>query len=254
MLGRITTLIAIFALVCSVGIFISGPLTRLGVWDFQQGLANIRLLAMPVLVGGALSLIMLLIGLVKSRSSVPIALIAVLSSAAAAYIPLSMKSAAQSHPIIHDITTDFIDPPAIKAAAKLPRKNPVAYVGDQSVPRSTSEVSIAEAQQKAYPEIEPVIVNADIEKVKGVSGNVLESMKLEILAAGPGSETSSWTIEAVDTSFWFGFKDDFIVRLRTLEDGSTRVDIRSKSRVGASDLGANAARINKFIEGLKSGL
>ena len=53
------------------------------------------------------------------------------------------------------------------------------------------------------------------------------------------------------TSFWFGFKDDFIVRLTPVGKGMTRIDIRSKSRVGGSDLGANAARVREFTKRFK---
>jgi uncharacterized protein (DUF1499 family) len=79
-------------------------------------------------------------------------------------------------------------------------------------------------------------------------------MKMEILAdtgfaalAGNGR-----TIEAVATSFWYGFKDDFIVRMTPEDGGPTRIDVRSKSRVGLSDLGANAARTRAFLEKMKA--
>jgi uncharacterized protein (DUF1499 family) len=57
-------------------------------------------------------------------------------------------------------------------------------------------------------------------------------------------------LEATDTSFWFGFVDDIVVRL-TVDAGKTRVDIRSVSRVGQSDIGKNAARINAFLTALQ---
>jgi uncharacterized protein (DUF1499 family) len=53
--------------------------------------------------------------------------------------------------------------------------------------------------------------------------------------------------EATDTTFWFGFKDDVVVRIRPEGDGS-RIDLRSVSRVGVGDLGANAARIKRFVQ------
>jgi uncharacterized protein (DUF1499 family) len=58
-------------------------------------------------------------------------------------------------------------------------------------------------------------------------------------------------IEATDTTFWFGFKDDVVIRVRPTADGS-RVDIRSKSRVGRSDVGANAARIEAFLDAFQA--
>ena len=56
-------------------------------------------------------------------------------------------------------------------------------------------------------------------------------------------------IEATDTTAWFGFKDDVVVRI-TDNSSERLVDIRSKSRVGGSDLGKNAVRIHKLIEEL----
>ena len=64
---------------------------------------------------------------------------------------------------------------------------------------------------------------------------------MKVLAAG-----DLLRIEATDTTPWFGFKDDLVVRIRPGEVSS--VDVRSVSRVGQSDVGANAARIMKFIE------
>jgi len=56
-------------------------------------------------------------------------------------------------------------------------------------------------------------------------------------------------IEAVATTFWFGFKDDVVVRIAPASGGS-KVDIRSVSRVGVSDVGANAERIRTFTQRL----
>lgn len=256
MLSRITSLVVIFAIVCAIGIFVAGPLTRLGVWDYHQGLTNIRLLAMPVLAGGALSLVMFVVAILKARNLIPVTLTAVILSGLAAYIPLSMKSAVESNPLIHDITTDLIDPPQIVAGADKERQNPPDYVGGEPVPGADQVVTTAEAQQKAFPEIAPITVDASVEQVRETSKAVLESMSLEVIAEGPEGdvEGSGWRIEAVETSFWFGFKDDFVVRIRSQEDGKTRVDLRSKSRVGLSDLGANAARINIFADKLNGSL
>ncbi|HJR53568.1 MAG TPA: DUF1499 domain-containing protein, partial [Gemmatimonadota bacterium] len=54
-------------------------------------------------------------------------------------------------------------------------------------------------------------------------------------------------IEATATTPWFGFKDDVVVRIRP-EAGGSRVDVRSVSRVGRSDVGTNARRIEEYLE------
>ena len=66
-----------------------------------------------------------------------------------------------------------------------------------------------------------------------------QAMGLRIVS----SDAKQGRIEAVDTTFWFGFKDDVVIRCQDF-----RVDLRSISRVGRSDLGANAKRIEQFIE------
>ncbi|MEE4110150.1 MAG: DUF1499 domain-containing protein, partial [Halieaceae bacterium] len=57
-------------------------------------------------------------------------------------------------------------------------------------------------------------------------------------------------IEATDTTFWFGFKDDVVIRIEAAGSGS-RLDMRSKSRVGRSDVGANAERIRRYLQLLR---
>jgi uncharacterized protein (DUF1499 family) len=61
-------------------------------------------------------------------------------------------------------------------------------------------------------------------------------------------------LEAIDTTFWFRFKDDIVVRLRDRAQGGTRVDVRSKSRIGRSDLGTNARRIRAYLADLRTAL
>jgi len=64
------------------------------------------------------------------------------------------------------------------------------------------------------------------------------------------SDASTGRLEATDTTRWFGFKDDIVVRVRAEPSGGSRVDVRSVSRVGDSDVGANAARIREFLSRL----
>src|SRR5271157_3811225 len=64
------------------------------------------------------------------------------------------------------------------------------------------------------------------------------------------ADKNAGRIEAVATSFWFGFKDDIVIRLRHQNSGC-RVDIRSESHVGVSDLGKNAERIRRFLRAMK---
>jgi len=119
------------------------------------------------------------------------------------------------------------------------------YLRARSVPPindiSTDPDESSEAQRTAYPDIRPlrlgVAPNIAFERAKGA----MEQAGWQIVREDP----SAGRIEAVATTFWFGFKDDVVVRI-TAEGAGSRVDVRSKSRVGRSDLGTNAQRIRAY--------
>ncbi len=125
-----------------------------------------------------------------------------------------------------------------------------AYLKGRSVPPindiSTDASEQSEAQRKAYPDIQPlrltVAPNIAFERAKGA----VEEMGWQIVREEP----SAGRIEAVASTFWFGFKDDVVIRVSADGIGS-RVDVRSKSRVGRGDLGTNAQRIRAYAERLK---
>ncbi|MGZ4877228.1 MAG: DUF1499 domain-containing protein, partial [Candidatus Angelobacter sp.] len=72
-------------------------------------------------------------------------------------------------------------------------------------------------------------------------------MKWEMVATDP----AQGRIEATATTFWFGFKDDIVVRIAADGNGS-RVDVRSLSRIGKSDVGANARRVRDYLAKVKA--
>lgn len=260
MIARIAGLFGLMALGCAAAIGLAGPGSRLGLWDWSFGLSLIRAVASPetipglpvppILLAAGLALIGAVGAFVKKHGRTgAFAVVSALLAGAALMVPLKMKAAFEANPFIHEVTTDFDNPPAIVAAAGLARKNPADYRGADLVPQSTDGLTVAQAQRKAFPDIQPIMVAADLETARERARAVIAGMKMEILAEGPDGDQSGagWRIEAVSTSPWFGFKDDFIVRL-TPRDGGTLVDLRSKSRVGGSDLGANAARVRDFTK------
>ena len=119
------------------------------------------------------------------------------------------------------------------------------YVAARSVPPindiSTDPKEQSDAQRRAYPDIQPlrlpVAPNIAFERAKGA----IEEAGWHIAREDP----SAGRIEAVATTFWFGFKDDVVIRIAADGPGS-RVDVRSKSRVGKGDLGTNAQRIRAY--------
>lgn len=147
---------------------------------------------------------------------------------------LALLGSGGDFPPIHDITTDTADPPVFTAAVA--RRGPDAN-SLKTVPETI------EAQLAAYPELATIETEATIESAFYRAGVIARELGWEIYR----EDLNAGYIEAVDTTAVMGFKDDIVIRLRTNADG-TLVDLRSVSRVGVSDLGANAARIGSFIE------
>jgi len=251
----IILIVSIAAIALAAALAALGPGVRFGLWDYGTALGWMRnYLALPVLIAAGLAALAFLLSLWKARGLAPLALVAALVAGAAGYVPLKMKAMVDANPFIHDVTTDFENPPAIVAAAGLERKNPPDYLGESEAPRTDPPQTVTQAQMAAFPDIQPLILQTSLEEATNAARASIAAMGMETLAEGPVSEESGsgWRIEAVSTSFWYGFKDDFIVRLSPGPDGSVRVDVRSKSRVGGSDLGANAARARAFLAKMKS--
>lgn len=142
---------------------------------------------------------------------------------------------AKSVPAIHDITTNTLEPPVFDAIAPLraTAPNPISYAGAE----------VAREQLSAYPDIKTLTFSADVAAVTLAAGVAAERLGWEVIAL----DATSGHLEATDTTFWYGYKDDIVVRVRPDNTGSL-VDVRSKSRVGKSDLGTNANRIREFTQ------
>jgi uncharacterized protein (DUF1499 family) len=167
------------------------------------------------------------------------AFLAIVIGLAGAWMPVSWFLWSQQLPAINDISTDVANPPAMVALLQLRRgaPNPSAYPGAPT----------AVLQRAAYPDIVPVVLPvAPAEAFKRVD-QVAMAMGWDVVARAP----ADGRLEAFDTSQWFGFRDDIVVRIRSDGTGS-RIDIRSKSRAGEADLGVNARRIRDFIVRLKA--
>lgn len=243
MLRKLIGLVAATTIILAILIAVMGPATKFGLLDYSTSLGYLRMLVLPTMIAVALCGVGLLVSVFKKlgAGSSLFALVAVVMGAASLYAPIKMRSLAQANPFIHDITTDFENPPPIIAAASLSRSNPADYVGDEPAPRL--DVSIRQAQADAFPDIVSWAVAGSLEDSVVRARDVLQAMGLVIL-----DETeieNGRLIEAYHRSTWYGFYDDFVVRLSPGEAGIV-LDVRSKSRVGLSDLGANAARIRTF--------
>ena len=139
-------------------------------------------------------------------------------------------------PPIHDVTTDPSDPPQFVAL-------------DVDTPVSTGPFSQAEWRafhEDAYGDIQPIVISAPPEQVLAQAQALAEDRGWEIAAY----DAEAGRLEATATTGYVRFYDDVIVEVTPVADGSTRVDMRSVSRVGVSDVGYNAARIRDFLADL----
>lgn len=149
-------------------------------------------------------------------------------------------------PPIHQISTDLEDPPSFEAVIPLR--------GESANPLDMPGRELIQAQRAAYPDVRPLDVGLPPAAAWEASLQVATELGWEIVAAtDPTDEQLERRIEATETTSWFGFKDDVVIRVRPTGSGS-RVDLRSISRVGVGDLGANANRIRRFIGRLESTL
>ena len=140
---------------------------------------------------------------------------------------------------IHDITTDTRDPPTFTLAAQQRGTGSNSLEIDQAV--------IAQ-QQQAYPDLQPIVSTLPIDEAYSLALQVATDMGWEIYH----QDRNAGVIEAVDTTRIMAFKDDVVIRLRSIPQG-TLVDLRSVSRVGEGDIGANAKRIRAFREAFQQG-
>jgi uncharacterized protein (DUF1499 family) len=234
---KILTLIAgILALLL---LLVSGPLYQAEI----LGLMNAFLAMRIALIVGAVAIVLALIQVVFMRKTIswPVTGIAVLCAAVAIFMPLSMMNKAKSVPPIHDITTDLVNPPKFVAilALRANASNPAAYQGEE----------IASQQREAYPELQTQKYSQTTEQVFDAALAAVKHMGLDVVTA----DKTLGLIEAYDTTTWFGFVDDVVIRIQSAEQ-TTMLDARSKSRVGMSDIGKNAERLKNLIAGVAKNL
>jgi uncharacterized protein (DUF1499 family) len=234
-MGKVRLVALLAAVVALLMLALSGPGTRQDWWSWQVGLGMYRWAVYVGLAAGAVALVLiLLLAVPKWRVRPWLPVITLCIALVAVAPPLFMLSRAKSVPPIHDITTDVNDPPVFVVLMPVRTKaaNGAAYGGPE----------VAAQQQKAYPDIVPKTISAPPREAMQRALDAARSLGWEVV----GSDSTAGRIEATDTTRWFGFKDDVVIRIRPEGTGS-RIDVRSVSRVGRSDVGANAARIRDYL-------
>ena len=193
----------------------SGPGTRYELWNYRIGF---ELLRYGAWIGGAAA-VLALVGFFFKRirtGKVALLLLALITGLVSLALVVEFRTRSSKVPRINDSSTDFANP------------------------------ATAEEQKKGYPDLKPLELAVAPDAAYSRALAAAEAMRWEIVKSDPKART----LEAVDTTPWFGFKDDITVRVSAAGRGS-RVDMRSKSRVGRSDLGTNARRIRGYLQHLK---
>lgn len=141
----------------------------------------------------------------------------------------------KGYPPIHDISTDLENPPEFVAIAPLREDapNPVEYAGEET----------AEQQREHYPDLEPLYLDIPYDEAFDRALEAAESTSWEIMESDP----EEGRIEAVHKLAWYGFIDDVVIRVDSAGTSRSRIDMRSKSRLGRGDLGVNAKRIRGYF-------
>jgi hypothetical protein len=234
--------------------------TKFGLWGWQTGLLKmVGGIGVPLIGIMALVTIItsLLVVFIKPRAGFGALAAMWLVSLGAAGMALSVISSAKDVPPIHDISTDTAAPLVFSAKLMAERGttnvNPVLPPNEASVPFDKDRLSnwsgrtLTDIQSEAYPTIKSLVIEGQAPAT--IYTKALESAKKQGFRI-VSEDAAALRIEGVSESFWFGFKDDVVIAITPAGTGS-KVDMRSVSRVGISDLGANAKRIEAFLAAVK---
>jgi hypothetical protein len=226
-------------MIASILLLLAAPLGyRLGVVPLRFALLTLLAWGAYLAVGAAVvSLIGLIITLARPkerRRGLLLAAASLIIAVALIMIPGRFRMGPPAPPI-HDITTDTKNPPTYVAVLPLraDAPNTAEYGGER----------VAALQREAYPDLRPAILNAPPSQAFERALAAVHERGWELVEA----DAEAGRIEATDTTFWFGFKDDVVIRVKPA-DGGSRVDVRSLSRVGVGDAGTNAKRIRAFLD------
>ena len=231
-MNRTAALCRAAATLCAL-LLLAAPLaTRFGLVSWKLGLP---LTALAILGGAVLLLLALvLLALPTWRAArAPLA-----ASALLAALPVLAGIAAIAPglglPAIHDVSTDIAQPPQFVAllAVRGPDANAL-----------TRSPEVDAAQRSAWPGLGLLDSPLPPADAFARAASTARALGWQIHA----EDAATGLIEASATTFWFGFVDDVVIRVRPHAGGS-RIDLRSVSRVGQGDLGANARRIARFSE------
>jgi uncharacterized protein (DUF1499 family) len=214
----------------------AGPTYRIGLLSLQNAFMLLRWGA----YAGVAAMIVALFAVYATRGrrrQAAVAGAAFVAALIAFAVPFQWQRTARRVPPIHDITTDLENPPTFQAIVPLRADAP------NTLDRSPE---LTRQQREGYPDLAPITLPQPSAEVFDRALAAAQAAGWEIVTADKGTGL----IEATDTTRWFGFKDDVVVRITPWGSGS-RVDVRSVSRVGRGDVGTNARRIREYLDDLQ---
>lgn len=216
--------------------------SRFGLLDWKFALGTLVAKWTPPVAGFAivLGLVALVVAFRDRRRLLAGALLALLPPLAAMGLLLKFKSDADKVPPIHDVATTWERPLSFSRDLMDARAgSPNLVEADPVVPAKVGPPwagrRIAEINAETCPGAKPVMKHLTADQVAAA----FTAAGIEVHGSAP------WRVEGTYTSFWWGFKDDVVARI-----DPERTDIRSISRVGMSDIGANCARVTRIVEAL----
>ncbi len=209
--------------------------TRLGAFDFSISFVGIRY---TLFLAAAIFVVSLIYWLIQ-RESNPQGSKAARLAMILSLLPLlgigTQIVVARSVPAIHNISTDTINPPQFEHIAELRTKD------DNSLEYQTS--LLADVQTKAYPNVKTLVTELTPLQAHRIALGIVSYFDWDMVA----ENAVAGVIEATEITKLWAFKDDVVIRITERLEGGSAIDMRSVSRIGISDLGANAKRIEKFM-------
>jgi uncharacterized protein (DUF1499 family) len=208
-------------------------------WNFRTGFTILRWSAYLAIVAGLMSAAGGIVALFRGgKTALFLSIAGFLLSVVVIGTAGSWWAIAKRVPTIHDISTDTENPPSFVVIPSIRKnaQNSLEYGGPE----------VARLQHTFYPDIKPLLLAVPIDKAFENALVAAQLMGWQIIVA----DRIQRRIEAVATTRWFHFKDDVAIRLSE-SDGQSRVDVRSVSRVGKSDIGTNARRIRAYLKILR---
>lgn len=147
-------------------------------------------------------------------------------------------------PLISDVSTDIVEPPAFS-------RSRIALAARQGMVPPDQSAEQRKAQRQGYPRALPIVLELPAEIAYDIARKACVNLGWRVLeGAAPGGRSGAGRLDAVARSRVLRLVDDITIRIRPRADGS-RIDIRSASRLGGFDLGANARRIAAFEDEVK---